>query len=80
MFWYCRALGILQEINCSLNRKNKFSEVALQRLLDSNLSVKYSLTGQLHSTDITTDGFYDPGQVNNEVFNKSYLSNRLTLS
>ncbi|XP_017308184.1 armadillo repeat-containing protein 3 [Ictalurus punctatus] len=60
----CRlgALEILQEINCSLSRKNKFSEVALQRLLNSNLSVKYSITGCLFSTDITTDGFYDPGQ------------------
>ncbi|XP_060717598.1 armadillo repeat-containing protein 3 [Tachysurus vachellii] len=60
----CRlgALEILQEINSSLSRKNKFSEAALQRLLDSNLSLKYSLTGCLLSTDITTDGFYDPGQ------------------
>ncbi|KAM9436480.1 armadillo repeat-containing protein 3 [Clarias gariepinus] len=56
------ALEILQEINCSLTRKNKFSGVALEKLLNSNLSVKYSLTGHLLSTDITTDGFYDPGQ------------------
>ncbi|KAF5899689.1 armadillo repeat-containing protein 3, partial [Clarias magur] len=56
------ALEILQEINCSLTRKNKFSEVALEKLLNSNLSVKYSLTGHLLTTDITTDGFYDPGQ------------------
>ncbi|KAK3541613.1 hypothetical protein QTP86_033071, partial [Hemibagrus guttatus] len=60
----CRlgALEILQEINCSMSRKNTFSGVALQKLLDSNLSVKYSLTGRLFPTDITTDGFYDPGQ------------------
>uniref|UniRef100_A0A8B9JL06 EDR1/CTR1/ARMC3-like peptidase-like domain-containing protein n=1 Tax=Astyanax mexicanus TaxID=7994 RepID=A0A8B9JL06_ASTMX len=58
------ALEILQEINCSLNRRSKFSEVALQRLLDSNPSIKYSLTGRLSHTDITADGFYDPGQVN----------------
>ncbi|XP_072544871.1 armadillo repeat-containing protein 3 isoform X2 [Salminus brasiliensis] len=56
------ALEILQDINCSLNRRNKFSEVTLQRLLDSNLSIKYSLTGHLSHTDITSDGFYDPGQ------------------
>uniref|UniRef100_A0A8B9JK43 EDR1/CTR1/ARMC3-like peptidase-like domain-containing protein n=2 Tax=Astyanax mexicanus TaxID=7994 RepID=A0A8B9JK43_ASTMX len=56
------ALEILQEINCSLNRRSKFSEVALQRLLDSNPSIKYSLTGRLSHTDITADGFYDPGQ------------------
>ncbi|KAJ8418735.1 hypothetical protein AAFF_G00002340 [Aldrovandia affinis] len=60
----CRlgALEILQEINSSSNRRNKFSEVALQRLLDSNLPVKYSMTGHLSSTNITLDGFYDPGQ------------------
>ncbi|KAF7691778.1 armadillo repeat-containing protein 3 [Silurus meridionalis] len=56
------ALEILQEINCSLSRRNKFTEVALQKLLNNNLSLKYSLTGHLLSTDITTDGFYDPGQ------------------
>ncbi|XP_036377934.1 armadillo repeat-containing protein 3 [Megalops cyprinoides] len=61
----CRlgALEILKEINSSVNRRNKFSEAAFQRLLDSNLSVKYSLTGHLSSTNITVDGFYDPGQV-----------------
>ncbi|XP_062841883.1 armadillo repeat-containing protein 3 isoform X2 [Trichomycterus rosablanca] len=61
----CRlgALELLQEINTSLNSQNQFSEAALQKLLDKNLSVKYSLTGRLSFTDITTDGFYDPGQV-----------------
>ncbi|KAG5851068.1 hypothetical protein ANANG_G00089090 [Anguilla anguilla] len=60
----CRleALETLQEINSSPNRRSKFSEAALQRLLDSNLSVKYSLTGHLSSTNITVDGFYDPGK------------------
>uniref|UniRef100_A0A4W5NQP2 Armadillo repeat containing 3 n=1 Tax=Hucho hucho TaxID=62062 RepID=A0A4W5NQP2_9TELE len=57
-----KALDLLQEINSSANRRNKFSEIALQKLLDSNLSLKYSLTNTLASTDITMDGFYDPGQ------------------
>ncbi|KAM6976412.1 armadillo repeat-containing protein 3 [Aplochiton taeniatus] len=59
----CRlgALELLQEINSSVNRRNKFSETAFQRLLDFNLSFKYSLTGRLSSIDITTDGFYDSG-------------------
>ncbi|XP_051543052.1 armadillo repeat-containing protein 3 [Myxocyprinus asiaticus] len=57
------ALEILQEINLSPNRKNKFSEVAMQKLLENNLSLKYSLTGHLSPTDMTTDGFYDPGQI-----------------
>uniref|UniRef100_A0A674BCF4 Armadillo repeat containing 3 n=1 Tax=Salmo trutta TaxID=8032 RepID=A0A674BCF4_SALTR len=56
------ALDLLQEINSSANRRNKFSEIALQRLLDSNLSLKYSLTNTLAPTDITMDGFYDPGK------------------
>ncbi|XP_070960793.1 armadillo repeat-containing protein 3-like isoform X2 [Oncorhynchus clarkii lewisi] len=56
------ALDLLQEINSSANRRNTFSEIALQRLLDSNLSLKYSLTNTLAPTDITVDGFYDPGQ------------------
>nr|XP_015210045.1 PREDICTED: armadillo repeat-containing protein 3 [Lepisosteus oculatus] len=57
------ALEILQDINLSSNRRNKFSEAALLKLLDSNLSIKYSLTGYLSPTDLITDGFYDPGQV-----------------
>ncbi|XP_066534229.1 armadillo repeat-containing protein 3 isoform X2 [Hoplias malabaricus] len=57
------ALEILQEINSSVNRRSKFSQEALKKLLESNLSVKYSLTGCLSHTDIITDGFYDPGQV-----------------
>lgn len=57
------ALEVLQEINLSSHRKSKLSEVALQKLLDNNLSLKYSLTGHLSPTDIATDGFYDPGQI-----------------
>ncbi|KAM3860418.1 armadillo repeat-containing protein 3 [Diretmus argenteus] len=57
------ALELLQEINQSANRGSRFSELAMVRLLDSNLSIKYSLIGYLSSTDITTDGFYDAGQV-----------------
>ncbi|KAL1006590.1 hypothetical protein UPYG_G00074170 [Umbra pygmaea] len=56
------ALDVLQEINGSANRRNQFSERAFQSLLSFNLSLKYSLTNTLASTDITTDGFYDPGQ------------------
>ncbi|KAJ8010803.1 hypothetical protein DPEC_G00078930 [Dallia pectoralis] len=56
------ALDALQEINDSTNRRNTFSETALQRLLNSNLSLKYSQTNMLASNDITADGFYDPGQ------------------
>ncbi|KAJ8277011.1 hypothetical protein GJAV_G00070430 [Gymnothorax javanicus] len=60
----CRlgALETLQEINCSTNRRSKLSEAALQRILDTSLAVKYSLTGHLSPTNVTADGFYDPGK------------------
>ncbi|MGH0157111.1 UNVERIFIED_CONTAM: hypothetical protein FKN15_001856 [Acipenser sinensis] len=58
-----QALNILQEIHLSTSRKNNFSEAALQRLFDSNLSIKYSFTGCLSSSNKITDGFYDYGQV-----------------
>uniref|UniRef100_A0A8C0J0P6 Armadillo repeat containing 3 n=1 Tax=Chelonoidis abingdonii TaxID=106734 RepID=A0A8C0J0P6_CHEAB len=61
----CRlgALDILEEINLSTGRKNNFSEGALDKLLDNNLSQKYSQVGYLSSSNIITDGFYDYGQV-----------------
>ncbi|XP_041344525.1 armadillo repeat-containing protein 3 [Pyrgilauda ruficollis] len=61
----CRlgALDILEEINLSTKHKNKFSEAALEKLLDNNLSQKYSRMGYLSSSNIITNGFYDCGQV-----------------
>ncbi|XP_035749152.1 armadillo repeat-containing protein 3 isoform X2 [Egretta garzetta] len=61
----CRlgALDILEEINLSPGRKNNFSEAALEKLLDNNLSQKYSQMGYLSSSNIITDGFYDCGQI-----------------
>nr|XP_033787230.1 armadillo repeat-containing protein 3 isoform X5 [Geotrypetes seraphini] len=56
------ALEILQEINQSGSRKNYFSEAAQNKLLDSNLSLKYSLMGYLLSCNIIYDGFYDYGK------------------
>uniref|UniRef100_A0A3B3BV18 Armadillo repeat containing 3 n=1 Tax=Oryzias melastigma TaxID=30732 RepID=A0A3B3BV18_ORYME len=60
----CRlgALEVLQEMTRSESRRNTFSELALNSLLKSNLSVKYSLMGRLASTDIITSGFYDAGK------------------
>ncbi|KAL6088364.1 hypothetical protein STEG23_011374, partial [Scotinomys teguina] len=62
----CRlgALDILQEINLSVSRKNKFSETAYNKLLNNNLSLKYSQTGYLSSSNIISDGFYDYGRIN----------------
>nr|XP_014427235.1 armadillo repeat-containing protein 3 isoform X4 [Pelodiscus sinensis] len=57
------ALDILEEINLSTGRKNNFSEGALDKLLDNNLSQKYSQMGYLSSSNIITDGFFDYGQV-----------------
>ncbi|XP_035175254.1 armadillo repeat-containing protein 3 isoform X5 [Oxyura jamaicensis] len=61
----CRlgALDILEEINLSTGRRNNFSEAALEKLLDNNLSQKYSQMGYLSSSNIITDGFYDYGQI-----------------
>lgn len=58
-----RALDILEEINLSVSRKNKFSEVAYNKLLNNHLSLKYSQTGYLSSSNIISDGFYDYGRV-----------------
>ncbi|XP_008061832.1 armadillo repeat-containing protein 3 isoform X2 [Carlito syrichta] len=62
----CRlgALDILEEVNLSVSRKNKFSEVAYNKLLNNNLSLKYSQTGYLSSSNIISDGFYDYGRIN----------------
>ncbi|XP_071591156.1 armadillo repeat-containing protein 3 isoform X5 [Heliangelus exortis] len=57
------ALEILEEINLSTARKNNFSEAALEKLLDNNLSQKYSQIGYLSSSNIITDGFYDCGRI-----------------
>ncbi|NXC52262.1 ARMC3 protein, partial [Aleadryas rufinucha] len=65
------ALDILEEINQSTKRKNKFSEAALEKLLDNNLPQKYSRTGYLSPSNIITDGFYDCGQVKH---GKKFLS------
>lgn len=60
--WF-RALEILQEINLSFNRQSAVSKQAMVSLLNTNLSVKYSLLGHLESTDVIGDGFYDAGKV-----------------
>ncbi|KAI5935363.1 Armadillo repeat-containing protein 3 [Manis javanica] len=62
----CRlgALDILEEINLSVSRKNKFSEAAYNKLLNNHLSLKYSRTGCLSSSNIISDGFYDYGRIN----------------
>ena len=43
----CRGLEILQQIQLSSTRQSPFIDTALERLLDSNLSAKYALTGHL---------------------------------
>ncbi|XP_064224509.1 armadillo repeat-containing protein 3 isoform X2 [Aotus nancymaae] len=62
----CRlgALDVLEEVNLSGSRKNKFSEAAYNKLLNNNLSLKYSQTGYLSSSNIINDGFYDYGRIN----------------
>ncbi|XP_077410673.1 armadillo repeat-containing protein 3-like [Vanacampus margaritifer] len=57
------ALEMLNEMNQAENSNSKFSELALNSLLESSLSLKYGLTDHLASTDIITDGFYDAGKL-----------------
>nr|XP_054771281.1 armadillo repeat-containing protein 3-like [Lytechinus pictus] len=59
-------LDTLKEIQQSSTRKNGFSDVALERLLDSMLPAKYSLMGFLGPNDIISDGFYDAGKIRPE--------------
>ena len=47
-------------------RRSPFTEAALERVLDNNLSAKYSLTGLLKPDNIINDGFYDLGKVMQE--------------
>jgi hypothetical protein len=42
-----RALEIVRDLNSSESRKSKFTEMALQKILDSHLSAKYSYLGRL---------------------------------
>ncbi|KAG8504721.1 Armadillo repeat-containing protein 3, partial [Galemys pyrenaicus] len=63
-FFRLGTLDILEEINLSVTRQNKFSEAAYNKLLNNNLSLKYSQTGYLSSSNIITDGFYDYGRIN----------------
>ncbi|NWV94195.1 ARMC3 protein, partial [Machaerirhynchus nigripectus] len=65
------ALDTLEEINLSTKRKNKFSEAALEKLLDNNLSQKYSRMGYLSPSNIIANGFYDCGQMKH---GKKFLS------
>jgi hypothetical protein len=46
-----RALEIVRDLNSSESRKSKFTEMALQKILDSHLSAKYSYLGRLGSID-----------------------------
>lgn len=69
-----RALEMLQEINQSVNRKSSYSKLAMTSLLNSNLSVKYNLTGHLASTDVIIDGFYDAGKVCSLLQTKTFFS------
>lgn len=56
-------LDILQDIQLSCTRQNRFTEAAMSKMLDNNLPAKYALTGRLDSTDLIADGFYDVGQL-----------------
>ena len=48
----------------SETKRSPFTEAALERVLDSNLSAKYSLLGILKPDNLIEDEFYDLGRVN----------------
>ena len=60
---FCKAGAIetLRDVNMSSQRKSSFTEAALNRLLEANLSAKYALKNSLDPTDAVLDGFYDMG-------------------
>ncbi|XP_040208444.1 armadillo repeat-containing protein 3 [Rana temporaria] len=53
----------LQEINLSASRRSNFSELALNKMLDNNLSLKYNQKGFLSYNNLINDGFYDHGRI-----------------
>ncbi|KAM4705175.1 armadillo repeat-containing protein 3 [Rhinophrynus dorsalis] len=61
------ALDILQELNLSRSRRNNFSEMAHNKMLDNNLSLKYSQKGYLSCSNLIEDGFYDHGRIKPEA-------------
>lgn len=63
----------------STKRKNKFSEAALEKLLDNNLSQKYSRMGYLSSSNIITNGFYGCGQVSYSEKITLFRKNKISL-
>ncbi|XP_064636368.1 armadillo repeat-containing protein 3-like isoform X2 [Lineus longissimus] len=56
-------LEILQEIQMSGTRANRFTDAAMCKMLDCNLAAKYALSGYLGPNNIITDGFFDAGQL-----------------
>ncbi|KAM4028842.1 armadillo repeat-containing protein 3 isoform 2-T2 [Anomaloglossus baeobatrachus] len=57
------ALEVLQNMNLSTSSRSNFSELAENKMLDNNLSLKYNQKGHLSSSNLIKDGFYDHGQI-----------------
>ncbi|XP_069816633.1 armadillo repeat-containing protein 3 isoform X2 [Dendropsophus ebraccatus] len=57
------AFDILQRMNLSTSRANTFSELAENKMLDNNLSLKYNQKGHLSYSNLIKDGFYDHGRL-----------------
>ncbi|KER27304.1 hypothetical protein T265_05629 [Opisthorchis viverrini] len=53
----------LLAINRSAAKRNQFTALALQRLLDAKLEIKFALTGRLDFSDQIQNQFYDVGAV-----------------
>lgn len=60
---FCKygCIEILRDINQSTKRRSNFTETALKKLLDTNLSAKYALLNCIDANNFVNDGFYDMG-------------------
>jgi len=56
-------LNLLHNINNSNERRMNSSLLAFDKLIESNLSAKYCVKGQLATKDIIGMHFYDPGKI-----------------
>ena len=65
-----RTLKLLHDINNSNERRMNSSLLAFDKLIESNLSAKYCVKGQLATKDIIGLHFYDPGKVGSFVLYK----------
>lgn len=58
-----RTLDLLNEINMSEARRTNLSVLTFEKLIEANISAKYSVINKLAARDIIGCHFYDPGKL-----------------